>query len=480
MAEESSTFDISGGNNMIAPNVTSQQQIFYGDEFARKILGSKEKPLTVIVLGAGVDATLGLPTSASLVPRIVEFLETDDGKLIDATLRKAIGGVRFHFDKFVNNAIERLAKDLDKELFDICRNINEELEHNASLSDEHRKLGNLIVRLFRKIIDIKAGATIDPETESLIEEVFGTVVKDDTIIDFNHINYTDTFKNIIIEILQKSMHESNNPILRHVYKNILDIEQLLSQYFYGFYTGHVSYVKDYLYISWILWAYLVNEEQRLGQFDLGEQADTSVKTNIYAQMRGKDCQFITFNYTSFARHVCDTTLYFHGSLMEYVDVENKNDFRIPNLSDIDLVDFFKNHLAVEISFDSDRKAIPIPSFLPPLKLQTIISKHYIDTWYHASQVMIRADKIIVLGCSFTAVDNYFCEMLRENRDAQIVIIDKDIETVCRNVCRVLQLDPNRYSRQIIAGKESRKYDNRVTIVHADLGEVNVEEFLDRK
>lgn len=475
MAEESSTFDISGGNNMIAPNVTSQQQIFYGDEFARKILGSKEKPLTVIVLGAGVDATLGLPTSASLVPRIVEFLETDDGKLIDATLRKAIGGVRFHFDKFVNNAIERLAKDLDKELFDICRNINEELEHNASLSDEHRKLGNLIVRLFRKIIDIKAGATIDPETESLIEEVFGTVVKDDTIIDFNHINYTDTFKNIIIEILQKSMHESNNPILRHVYKNILDIEQLLSQYFYGFYTGHVSYVKDYLYISWILWAYLVNEEQRLGQFE--SVGGISVKTNIYDRLKEKKCQFITFNYTSFAHSISDTTLYFHGSLMEYVDVENKNDFRIPNLSDIDLVDFFKNHLAVEISFDSDRKAIPIPSFLPPLKLQTIISKHYIDTWYHASQMMIRADKIIVLGCSFTAVDNYFCEMLRENRDAQIVIIDKDIEAVCRNVCRVLQLAPNRYSRQIIAGKDSRKYDNRVTIVQADLGEVNLEEFL---
>lgn len=86
-------------------------------------------------------------------------------------------------------------------------------------------------------MDFKKGAEIDAETMNLIEEVFNTVVKDDSIIDLSHLNYTDTFKNIIVEILQKSIHESNNPILRHIYKNMLDIEQLLAGYFYGFYTG---------------------------------------------------------------------------------------------------------------------------------------------------------------------------------------------------------------------------------------------------
>ena len=41
MTEESNQFDISGGSNLIAPNAMTQQQIFYGDQFARKILGSK-------------------------------------------------------------------------------------------------------------------------------------------------------------------------------------------------------------------------------------------------------------------------------------------------------------------------------------------------------------------------------------------------------------------------------------------------------
>ena len=426
-----SSFDINNGANQIAPNAMTQNQYFYGEEFARKILGSKDKPLSLVVLGAGVDATIGLPTSADLIPRIVDFLETDEGKTLDAILRKAIGRVHFHFDKFVSTAIDRLAKDLDREIVSICHNINDELANNASLDESQRKLGMLIVRLFKKVLDFKKGAEIDAETMNLIEEVFDTVVKDDSIIDLSHLNYTDTFKNIIVEILQKSIHESNNPILRHIYKNMLDIEQLLAGYFYGFYTGQNSYIRDYLYISWILWAYLVSEEQQKAQENVA--VENKDNHTIYDQLEGKDCQVITFNYTSYASQASPTALYFHGSLKEYVDVENKNDF------------------------------------LP------VISKHYIDTWYHASQMVLRASKIIILGYSFSSADNYFCDMLRENHDAQIIIIDKNMEATSLNVCRCLQLDANRYTRQIKDGHEIRKYNNRVTIIGADLSDVNLDD-----
>ena len=94
-----------------------------------------------------------------------------------------------------------------------------------------------------------------------------------------------------------------------------------------------------------------------------------------------------------------------------------------------------------------------------------------------SQLMFRANKIVILGCSFTVADNYFCDILRENSDAQIVIIDKDMDTVSRHVCDILQLPPNRYSRQMVNGKERRKYNNRVTIVEADLADVNLDEYM---
>ena len=473
MTEESNQFDISGGSNLIAPNAMTQQQIFYGDQFARKILGSKEEPLTLVVLGAGVDATMGLPTSADLIPRIVDYLATDEGIKLDAILRKVIGRVHFHFDKFVSTAVDRLAKDLDKEIVSICHNINDELDNNKSLDETQRKLGILIVRLFKKVLDFKKGAEIDTDTVNLIEEVFGTIVKDDSIIDLSHLCYTDTFKNIIVELLQKSIHESHNPILRHIYKNMLDIEQLLSRYFYGFYTGQTNNIRDYLYISWILWAYLVSEEQR----KLQEKKEEDVSSSIYAQLAGKDCQLITFNYTSYASQASPTALYFHGSLKEYVDVENKNDFLHDDLMSIDIEDFFTNQLAAEISFDSDHKSITIPSFLPPMKMRPVISKHYIDTWYHASQMVLRANTIIILGYSFSSADNYFCDMLRENHDAQIIIIDKNLEAISRNVCRVLQLDANRYSKQIKDGNEIRKYNNRVTIIGADLLTVELATYL---
>ena len=37
------TFNISGGTIQIAPNATTQQQIFYGDQFAEKMLHSESK-----------------------------------------------------------------------------------------------------------------------------------------------------------------------------------------------------------------------------------------------------------------------------------------------------------------------------------------------------------------------------------------------------------------------------------------------------
>ena len=470
--------DVNGGTNQVASNVNLQQQIFLGNQFAEQLLSSKDAPLTLVVLGAGADATLGLPTSSNLIPRIVAFLETEEGKQLDAILRKTIGSVRFHFDRFVSNAIDRLAKDLDKELVAICGSISEELSSNPSLDERQRKMGNLIVRLFRKIIDVKTGATIDEETEALIGEVFNTVVKDDSIIDFNHLNYTETFKSLIIEILQRSMHESGNPILRHVYRNILDIEQLLTQYFYGFYSDRTSYMRDYLYISWILWAYLVSEQQRIAQE--GASADVKntniAKPNLYSQLQSKPCQLLTFNYTTFVHRASADVLYFHGSLMEYVDVENKNEFVLTDLDTLDLQDFFQHRLAEELSFDPSRRAIPIPSFMPPLKLQPLLSKRYIDTWYKASQLTMRAHRILILGYSFSSSDAYFYDLLRSNRSAEIIIIDKNIDTISRNLCNIFQLLPTRYTRQVIDGHEHHHYDNRITIIGADLAEIDVSEW----
>ena len=44
--------------------------------------------------------------------------------------------------------------------------------------------------------------------------------------------------------------------------------------------------------------------------------------HIMTILQEHHCGVISFNYTSFAREACSDALYFHGSLFDYVDIEN--------------------------------------------------------------------------------------------------------------------------------------------------------------
>ncbi len=424
---------------------------------------------TVVILGAGVDATLGIPTSNALIPKINEFLATEEGKAIDEALRSTIKGVRFHFDKFVSDAIERLAKGLDRQIDDICVNVSDELAHNQQLDVPQRKMGELIVKLFRKIQQIKLGATIDDEIEDLIQEVFGTQINDDSIIDFSKLSYTETFKSVIICILNRSINDSENPVLRHVYKNILDIEQLLVQYFYGFYTGQSGYIKNYMYIAWIMWAFLVNEEKRITQHY--QEEDQYLSLPVYSQLSDKKWDVVSFNYTSFAQQFVPNSFYFHGSVSHYVDVKNNNDIKLASIYNIDIIDFIRNNLENQISFDSEHLCYLIPTFLPPLQLKPVLSRKYIEVWYKTWEVISAADKIIVLGYSCSLHDEHFNSIVKENRLAEIIVVDKNIDVVATNLCSILGLDIRRFTTLMIQGKNAKKYDNRITLIESDINEI---------
>ena len=88
-----------------------------------------------------------------------------------------------------------------------------------------------------------------------------------------------------------------------------------------------------------------------------------------------------------------------------------------------------------------------------------------------------ANRIILLGYSFANPDDYFCDMLRDNRDAHIIIINKDVEGVAKNVCRVFQLSPSRYSRQTTDGIEHRTYNNRIEIIGENLSSFDLSKYL---
>lgn len=467
------TIDIQGGHSQVNPAATQAIQ----NNFFGSLVPAAEAAVarTVVVLGAGADVAVGFPTPGSLIPKITDWLETDEGKAVDEALRKQLKGLRFRFDKFVDDTIDRLAHDLDSEREAICAHIQRELDENENLEESQRKMGQLIIRIFQKISDVKAGASIDEETEELIREVTGIEPTEETIIDFSHINYTRTFSEIIKHILHASLHDTENPVLRHVYTNLLDIGQLLAQYFYGFFVNKPSCIKTYLYIAWTLWAYLVHEEQALAATTGGNLSSLP----LYAQLQGKEqVQIITFNYTSLAAQASPAAIYFNGNLVDYVDVENKNDLHVEHIHTLDLADFFQHRLAAELSLEGERTAIPIPSFMPPLKLKPVISNSYITTWYRSAEAIAHADRILILGHSLQAGDSFFNDMLRTNRQAEIIVIDPDMEAACHSLCATLQQSANRYTTLTVQGHPARKFDNRIVMIGAELAEVDLGEWVE--
>lgn len=469
MAE--TNIDINGGHSQVNPAATQAvQNNYYGTPVP---LHEEAAARMVVVLGAGVDTAAGFPNPCSLVPKITEWLETDEGKSVDAALRKLLKGLRFSYAKFVDNAIERLAHDLDRERETICSRITRELERNDHLDEGQRKMGQLIVRLFHKITEVKDGAAIDEETEELIREVTGIDPTEETIIDFSHVNYTKTFEDIVKYILQTSLHDTENPILRHVYTNLLDIGQLLAQHFYGFFTNKPSEIKTYLYIAWTLWAYIVHEEQAVAA---GSQSDS---VPVYGQLSGREqVQVVTFNYTTLAAAASPSSIYFNGDLTHYVDVENKNDLQVDDLLSLDLPAFFADRLAGELSLEGDRLAVPIPSFMPPLKLKPVITGRYVTTWYRTAEAIHRASRIVILGHTLHGGDAFFNDMLRANRHAEIIVVGRDLATACSDVCLTLQLSPTRYTQITVQGHPARKYDNRVTVIATDLHDIDLADWLE--
>ena len=106
MTEESNQFDISGGSNLIAPNAMTQQQIFYGDQFARKILGSKEEPHPLAVEPA--DSIVMEPSSSPLCQDMDLLL--DD---IDLSLGSKVS---LHIGRCSKAALVSLIKEMEAAL----------------------------------------------------------------------------------------------------------------------------------------------------------------------------------------------------------------------------------------------------------------------------------------------------------------------------------------------------------------------------
>jgi hypothetical protein len=383
-----------------------------------------------VICGAGVDKSEGLdlPLAAELVPRIRDYLKSDSGREIDALLRELLPNLRFSYDKFIKTAIDKLSNEFRGQVADIVSNVSAVIDR-AETSDADKKMGKLIVALLVKIQKLQNDVRLDDATEALIKAVFGDTfqVDDENIIDLPKLTFTDVFNNVMRQIFERSLNDPHNPVLKHVRGNLMDFERLLLDNFIGFYTNNESQIKNYLYLSWTLWAYLKHCES--------EAISRGGIIPFYNSLPS-DWKLITLNYTSFSRKVFGdgNALYFHGDLSRFVRMHDRQLVKINRYDYLAPIDILTSILRPNLQFPKQgRASVIIPAIIPPLKLKPVLSNEYIDTWYKTKQALAEANRIVIVGYSFNYADEHFNDLIRCNKDKPIVVIDPCVEVVRDNL-----------------------------------------------
>lgn len=312
---------------------------------------------------------------------------------------------------------------------------------------------------------------MDEETINLIKEVFGEEaireIEDESIIEYRKLSFSDSFKVIMRKVLKQSIKEPEHPIYGVVGAHFLDIETLLVETFLGFYNEKPSDIKKYLYISWMLWAYLKTKENEI----LNRFSENQLP--FYSSIP-KNFNVISFNYTTFLSRVLEPEkyIYFHGSLNQYLRMDLRDLIDIDDTDSHNIKDFLENTIKPNIDIDNNKHVIP--GIIPPLKLKPVLSNKFINLWYEAGSWISNAKKIIIVGYSFNYADEHFNDILRENREKKIYIIGPSAGNLRKRLSKIFGFSEEDFTEAQKQGKKSYKCRN-IHIIEAKAHEVNLED-----
>lgn len=379
----------------------------------------------LLITGAGVDRTTGIdfPLAATLLPEIAAYLE-GDGKTVDATLRSMLPNMRFTFATTVARAVDVITtRDADAQRKMVER-VKEAIKNLPPEREHVKKHGDLIIRLFNKLVVIAEAGELDDETRDLIKEVFPKdaeeIMDSDSILDIHKLSLSDTFKAVLKRTLRMGLQADRNEVAAALGADMLNIENLLVEKFLGFYNEDLPNIKNYLYISWVLWAYLVHKQKQV--MEGFPERDLPFYNTLPA-----DCHAITLNYTSFLERKLgrDRVIYFHGGLAEYVSMATRElvpiDEDMLHLDPNAFLESQRGNFKLD-AMESNQLRHVIPALVPPLRLKPILSHRYIEEWHRASTWVKAAEHIVVVGYSFNNADEHFNDILRQSLNGKTITI----------------------------------------------------------
>ncbi len=431
----------------------------------------------LLILGAGVDRTTGIdfPLANTLLTDVTRYLD-GPGKEVETALRNMLPGLRFSFNSMIARAVDKIATREPHEQRAMVQRVQDAIAHLGADQEAIRKHGELIIRLFNKLASIAQESQLDADTEALIREVFpkdaDELIDSDSILDIHKLSLSDTFKTVLKRTLKLGLSSERHEVAAALGADMLNIETLLIEKFLGFYNDKPADIKNYLYIAWALWAYLVAKQREV------LEAHAASPLPFYGKMPD-DLRAITLNYTAFLEQSLGAakTIYFHGGLGDYVRMDTRDLLPVDGILNCDPAKFIREVVTpnVDVSADDLRhQRHVIPALVPPLRLKPILSHRYIELWSQASDWVKQAEHVIVVGYSFNNADEHFNDILRchPDRRIDIVVPEATSKQFVARMEKVFGTAANQFSTIKVNGFDALKA-KKVRLIAARAADVNI-------
>ena len=439
----------------------------------------------LLITGAGVDRSKGIdfPLANTLLGGITGFLTTEEGKRIDEVLREMLPNMRFSFNSMIKTAVDKIVTREPNEQKKMIERVQKAIK-GLSEDDKIHKHGMLIIKLFNKLVAIAENSNLDEDIENLIREVFpnkaDVLIDSDSILDIHKLSLSDTFKEVLKITLRLGLEGKSHAVAEALGAEMLNIELLLIEKFLGFYNNKSADIKSYIYISWVLWAYLVfKQKEVLEALSKKRNAKMPFYGNLPTSLRA-----ITLNYTSFLENQLgkENVIYFHGGLAEYVRMDTRELLERENLNKLNLEDFLSSIIkpSIDVTNNNIEEQIHIiPSLVPPLRLKPILSYKYIELWAKASEWVQEAEHIVIVGYSFNSADEHFNDILRNlHPNKKIDIIDPGATTdhFKGRIEKIFGTPANQFVKNLVQGKTALKKGS-IRLIEAIATDIDIDKLL---
>jgi hypothetical protein len=426
----------------------------------------------LFVLGAGVDRSLGLPLLNTLFKELSEFVQ-GQGKAVNEAIRKHAKGVPIDLQSFSGDEAESLGQKLLGSHPHLLPRILAALDKHPDASSENIAV---IKSLMTRLSHMKTENDMDENFVSQVSKLAGEkgTGAADTLLDTNHVTFRPKVRGAIKAVLSQASGEIPNliPEERQAFSEIIAVlsnfEELLGNFFTGFFTKHTPDQKKYFYLAWLFWAYIRYRESAGRAYR--EQSFYKTLSEV-----GPGAGIITFNYTDFFYdNARPMNGHFHGDSKSFIRFHTReyvaNDVQFREASTLNLMSTFLNGLSTD--WLKDPPEVSLPAFMPPLAVKPIICTEYLERWYECGEKIKKAKKIVILGYSFSVADEHFNDLIRKgNRDAKLIVVDPNMDGVVGRVCQIVSHDRTRLRPTTVQELECLA-DGRLTFVKAKGEEIS--------